>query len=318
MNTINTQSNAMPESPDNSHINESQVIAPAVLSPARTMRWSIQRELWENRSIYLAPLAIATLFLLGFAISTFRLPGKLRSVSELDSTRLHDTIIQPYHWASLLIMGATFIVAFFYCLDALYGERRDRSILFWKSLPVSDLTTVLSKMAIPLIVLPLLTVVITIATHWLMLLLSSIVVLASGMKLALLWTHLPLFQMWTMLLFHLLVVHGLYYAPFYAWMLLVSGWARRAPFLWALLPPLAIGFVEKIAFNTTYFGKIIESHFIGSGDLIPFPEANMAMHPLTLPNLIQFLSSPGLWIGLLIAAAFLAIAIRLRRYQGPV
>jgi ABC-2 type transport system permease protein len=261
----------MPESPDNSHINESQVIAPAVLSPARTMRWSIQRELWENRSIYLAPLAIATLFLLGFAISTFRLSGKLRSVSELDSTRLHDTIIQPYHWASLLIMGATFIVAFFYCLDALYGERRDRSILFWKSLPVSDLTTVLSKMAIPVIVLPLLTVAITIATHWLMLLCSSIVILASGMKLAVLWTHLPLFQMWTMLLFHLLVVHGLYYAPFYAWMLLVSGWARRAPFLWALLPPLAIGFVEKIAFNTTYFGKIIESHFVSSGDAGPFP-----------------------------------------------
>ena len=152
---------------------------------------------------------------------------------------------------------------------------------------MSDLTTVLSKMAIPLIVLPLLTVVITIATHWLMLLLSSIVVLASGMKLALLWTHLPLFQMLTMLLFHLLVVHGLYYAPFYAWMLLVSGWARRAPFLWALLPPLAIGFVEKIAFNTTYFGKIIESHFIGSGDMVPFPGDNMAMHPLTLPNLIN-------------------------------
>ena len=270
MNTINTQSNAMPESPDNSHINESQVIAPAVLPPARTMRWSIQRELWENRSIYLAPLAIATLFLLGFAISTFRLPGKLRSVSELDSTRLHDTIIQPYHWASLLIMGATFIVAFFYCLDALYGERRDRSILFWKSLPVSDLTTVLSKMAIPLIVLPLLTVVITIATHWLMLLLSSIVVLASGMKLALLWTHLPLFQMWTMLLFHLLVVHGLYYAPFYAWMLLVSGWARRAPFLWALLPPLAIGFVEKIAFNTLTLAKSSSHTSSAAGILFHF------------------------------------------------
>jgi ABC-2 type transport system permease protein len=197
----------MPDSPNNSHINESRVISPAVLSAAKPMRWSIQRELWENRSIYLAPLAIATLFLFGFAISTFRLPGKIRS-SELDPTRLHETIIQPYHLASLLIMGTTFIVAFFYCLDALYGERRDRSILFWKSLPVSDLTTVLSKMAIPVIVLPLLTVAVTIATHWLMLLFSYIVILASGMKLAFLWTHLPLFQMWTMLLFHLLVVHG--------------------------------------------------------------------------------------------------------------
>ena len=58
----------------------------------------------------------------------------------------------------------------FYCLDALYGERRDRSILFWKSLPVSDLTTVLSKASIPIVVLPLLTFAVTVATQLIMLL----------------------------------------------------------------------------------------------------------------------------------------------------
>ena len=216
-------------------------------------------------------LITGVLLLLALFVGTYRVRGQ-RSETAAEPSSASDTAID----SNAQHMGTTFIVAFFYCLDALYGERRDRSILFWKSLPVSDLTTVLSKMAIPVIVLPLLTVAVTIATHWLMLLFSSIVILASGMKLAFLWTHLPLFQMWTMLFFHLLVVHGLYYAPFYAWMLLVSGWARRAPILWALLPPLAIGFVEKIAFNTSYFGKIIESHFLGNGDKIPFPADNMS------------------------------------------
>ena len=96
----------------------------------------------------------------------------------------------------------------FYCLDALHGERRDRSILFWKSLPVSDLTTVLSKASIPLVILPLLTFAITVATQLIMLLLSSAVLLASGLSVATLWTQLSLFQMSLMLLYHLVTVHG--------------------------------------------------------------------------------------------------------------
>ena len=90
----------------------------------------------------------------------------------------------------------------FYCLDALHGERRDRSILFWKSLPVSDLTTVLAKASIPLVILPLLTFAITVAMQWIMLLLSSAVLLASGLSVATLWTQLSLFQMSLMLLYH--------------------------------------------------------------------------------------------------------------------
>ena len=78
--------------------------------------------------------------------------------------------------------AAAFVVGVFYCLDALHGERRDRSILFWKSLPVSDLTTVLSKASIPLVILPLITFAIVIATQLIMLLLSSAAMLISGLS----------------------------------------------------------------------------------------------------------------------------------------
>ena len=158
-------------------------------------------------------------------------------------------------------MATTFIVGIFYCLDALHGERRDRSILFWKSMPVSDLTTVLSKASIPLVVLPLLTIAIVIATQWIMLLLSTLVLLGSGLSAATLWRQVTLSQV--MLLYHLVTVHVLWHAPIYAWLLLVSGWARRMAFLWAVLPLLAIGVLEKIAFNTTHFAAMLGHRLSG-------------------------------------------------------
>ena len=311
---MNTQSNAIPGSPL-----ESQVIAPAVISTTRPFYWSVRRELWENRSIYFAPLAVAAIILFGFLISTIYLPARMRAALALDPMQQRELIEQPFNFAALLLMGTTLIVAVFYCLDALHGERRDRSILFWKSLPVSDFATVLSKASIPLVVLPLLTFAIIIATQWIMLLLSTAVLLGSGLTVATLWTQLPWFQISLMLLFHLLAVHALYYAPIYGWLLLVSGWARRATFLWAGLPLLAMCVVEKIAFNTSHFAGMLQSRFSGGPEAGDFPVTGLvAIHPLTHLAPLHFLSSPGLWVGLVVFAAFLAAAVRLRRYQGPI
>ena len=310
---MNTQSNAMPESSVESH-----VIAPSVVSATQPFYWSVRRELWENRSIYIAPLAVAGLILFGFLISAFRLPGKMRAALALDPMQQRQLIQQPFDFAALLLMGTMLVVAVFYCLDALHGERRDRSILFWKSLPVSDLTTVLSKASIPIVVLPLITFAVTIATQWIMLLVSSAVLLGSGLSVAALW-QLPWYQMSAGLLFHLLAVHGFYYAPIYGWPLMVSGWARRAVFLWVGLPLVAIGVVEKLAFNTSHFGAMFLSRLGGGAETAPFPMPREgAMPPLAHFAPLHFLISPGLWIGLFFCAAFLAAAVRLRRYQGPI
>src|ERR1700733_14651467 len=244
---MNTQSNAMSESFPTASV------APAAIPATQALYWSMRRELWENRSIYIAPLAVAAVFLVAFLVGAIHPPVKMRDAMALDPMRHQDLIEQPYTFAAFLLMGTTIIVAMFYCLEALYGERRDRSILFWKSLPVSDLTTVLAKLSIPLVILPLATVAITIVTQWIMLLLSSVLMLARGQSVAALWSHPPLFQMSLMLFFHVVAIHGLQFAPVYSWVLLVSSWARRAPLLWAVLPPLAIGVAENIAFHTAHF-----------------------------------------------------------------
>jgi ABC-2 type transport system permease protein len=124
------------------------------LPETRLLYWSIRRELWENRSIYFAPLLVAAVVLFASLVNTLGVASRMRGASALDAAQRHTAILQPFRMAPAPIMLTTFLVGIFYALDALYGERRDRSILFWKSLPVSDRTTVLAKASIPLVVLP--------------------------------------------------------------------------------------------------------------------------------------------------------------------
>ena len=295
---MNTESNAKPI-----HRQDADATKP--------FYWSVWRELWENRSIYVAPSIVAAIILFGSFVASFHLPERRQNALLLDPERQRAAIELPYDIVAMMLIFTAFIVGVFYCLDALHGERRDRSILFWKSLPVSDLTTVLSKVTVPLVVLPLLSFAIIVVTQFIMLLISTAVLLPRGLA-ATTWANFNLFQQSLIVLYGLVAI-ALWHAPIYGWALLVSGWVRRATFLWAILPLLAISFFEKITFNTSHFASMLKDRVLGFA-----PEA-FAFHAHAVPQLTpgRYLSTPGLWLGLLFAAVFIAAAIRLRRYRGP-
>ena len=278
----------------------------------------MRRELWENRSIYAAPLIVAVVVLFGFLVSTVGMPQRRQDVLLLDPAHQRAAIGAPYDMAAMMLILTAFIVGVFYCLDALHSERRDRSILFWKSLPVSDLTTVLSKAIVPLVVLPLTIFGITVLVQFLMLLWSSAILLPSGLA-ATTWTRFNLVKQSVILLYSLIVIM-LWHAPIYGWALLISGWARRATFLWAVLPLLAIGVLEKIAFDTSHFASMLKDRLFGAADTaFAFqPHRGVAIDSLVQLTPGRYLTTPGLWIGLVFAAAFVAIAVRQRRYRGPI
>lgn len=310
---MNTQSDAMHGSFD------VHKTAPTAMAMTRPFYWSVRRELWEYRSIYLAPLGVAAAYLVGFLISMIHLPGRMRSALAMVPEQHRAAIAHPFELAALLIMLAGFIVGIFYSLDALHSERRDRGILFWKSLPVSDLTTVLAKASIPIVVLQIITFAVTVALQWTMFLMSSTVVLANGLSVSALWTQAGLVPMWIVLFCHLMLLHGLSYAPIYGWLLMVSAWARRAPVLWAFLPLLVIGAVEKIVFNTSHFANMLGYLVMGGGDAFPVPgSGSMPMNSMPLHAVAEFFVSPELWIGLLFTVIFLAAAVRMRRERGPI
>ena len=306
---MNTEANAMAES---------QASAPAVVPEHRRFYWSVRRELWENPAIYIAPLVAAVVFLFGFMINIIHLRRHV-DASLLDPAKQEHLLFTRYEIAAALIMATAFIVGVFYTLDALYGERRDRSILFWKSLPVSDLTVVLSKVTIPAVILPFISLAISIVTQLIMLVLSSAVFAGSGVQVAKLWSEASFFHVSAVMLYHIITVHGLWYAPIYGWLLLVSAWAPRAPFLWAFLPPFVVCGVEKLAFSTTYFWALLRRRLEGPPHPSSMQMGATAMDD-PMANLIpsHFFSEPGLWIGLALAAVFLFAAVRLRRYRGPI
>jgi ABC-2 type transport system permease protein len=302
---MSTQSNAVNELPM-----AGRTMAQASISPGRLLYWSVRREIWENRSIYIAPAAVAGLLIVGLLIAVFR--GALHVSADMNMDSGHNTAA-AYYVASAAIMGVALIVSGFYCLSTLQGERSSRSILFWKSLPVSDTTTVVAKAVIPFVVIPAIMMALVIATHLVALLIFSATFAAQGMSASLAWPQPGLPQVWWTTLYHLVTIHVLWYAPIYCYMLMVSAWAKRAPFLWAVVPPVLAGVVEKVAFNTTYIFQILRDRLTGESSGAVEHGGGMKLQSMEMIDPLHFLASPGLWIGLAVAVGFLVVTVRLRR-----
>lgn len=294
-------------------------------SRVRPLYWSVRRELWETRSIYIAPAAAAVVVWCGYLISTIGMPARRLETLKLDPA--HQSVImgQPFVAAHAAITLTVMIVAAFYCLGALFNERRDRTILFWKSLPVSDFKTVLSKAAVPMVVLPVVGLVVTVVAQAVILLLSTLMLVAAGVSAATPWT--PGFVAGEgVALLYAWITLTLWLAPLYGWLLLVSVWAKRAPFLWAVLPVLALALLEKLAFNSTHVLHLLIDRIAGSYDAA-FVTASAAelkarggMPALGLDALDpgKFLTSPSLWLGLIAFAGLLAACVWLRRRREPI
>ena len=319
-------SNIMPEAGGSPHAETAEATAVVGLAVTRPFYWSVRRELWEYRSIYIAPLAAAAVVLVGFLIGAVNLPDAVRSMSRSDVTIQGVEHANRLGLAAVAVMAATamvvlvtgVIVGMFYGLGALHNERRDRSLLFWKSLPVSDLTAVAAKAAVPLVVLPVVTLAVVAVMHVIMLAVGTVVLLLNNIDPMALWSQLPLVQM-ALVLIWALVVTPLWLAPIYGWLFLVSAWAKRAPFLWAAFTPLAIIVVEGIAFRTHHFATLIGDRLTGAlgAGFIHIPRA--PDHGPRMPEIdvLGFLGNPALWIGLAVAAAFLAGAVWMRRTREP-
>ena len=294
--------------------NDFQQGSAPILNRTQPFLWSVRRELWEFRSIYVVPLVVAGIFVIGYLIGWPSHAGAAIRKPE----GLHDAVSGPFEFVGMFLMAISFIVAIFYCTEALHAERRDRSILFWKSLPISDLTAVLAKISIPMFVIPLIAVVLTIVTNLIMLLLGIVILLGMGQPLGLLWSNVNLGQIWVMMAYHMFLLHGLWMAPVYGWLLLVSAWARRLPFLWAVLPWAAVAALERVVFNASGFLRSLGNVLGGAPGSDAYPGSATAAHSWAHLHLSQAVFSPGLWVGFGFAALCVYGAANLRRRRGPV
>ncbi len=279
-----------------------------MINTTRPFLTLVRRELWEHGSLIWAPLAMALMIIVVSLVSGMVKGsvdidlGEGRPLPELfgdaEKQRGIFTLVMAGLVLPQLLVG--FVVVFFYLLDSLFTERRDRSILFWKSLPVSDAKTVLSKLFVALVAVPL--------WSWALSLVVGLVVFGvvaaqvSGTPAAGLGTwHGGTWLTVQASLLGKLAIGVLWYLPVAGWLLLVSVLAKRAPFLWATLPFLVLSLAERIALGSNVVGALVAQRLFGFREEVSL----MSEFPL--------LASPGLWIGVAVGAALVYAAIRVRR-----
>lgn len=296
----------------------------------------LRRELWEHRSIYVVPLVIALVVSLmsvtgQVVVSAFdhAIDLAILGASNLGERERALSITALMTAISTPFVLTMWVLSVFYLLDSLYAERKDKSILFWRSLPVTDTETVLSKLATALIVIPLVTFVVIMATDLLVLAISGIwVSMRGGSASHLIWSAAPLLENWLATLVFVLAL-PLWLSPFAGWFLLVSAWTRRSPMLMAVLPLVVAPMLERILIGTSFVRDAI---FVRSGQMplfrgfdtsdYLFREDDQLMlaegSPVTLLPLMdigKFVTSPGLWLGLAVCALLSAGAVYVRRYR---
>jgi ABC-2 type transport system permease protein len=216
----------------------------------QTMMVLIRRELWEHRSLWIAPLVIAVLMVLAaFHIHFGNVADEADFAGPVNRRSAFTLMIWGQSLPQYLVMAT---VVSFYLLDCLFSERKDRSILFWKSLPVSDAATVISKLVVAVVVVPLGVYLIAMVTGVLFYAIWAARVAWGALPgIAVAWDTVAWLKVQALMLYGL-VVSMLWYAPLAASLLLVSAWARKNVFLWATLPLLIGAIVEKVAFGTRY------------------------------------------------------------------
>jgi ABC-2 type transport system permease protein len=318
--------------------------------------WLVKREFWEHRgSFFLAPIItggiVLMLTLMGIiAAEVFRMRSgvKINGIdfnaitAHMDASTLSEighaldlSIITPV----VLISIVMFVVLFFYCLGSLYDDRRDRSILFWKSMPISDRDTVLSKVVCATLLAPAIAIATGIVTGLMMLVMMTI---ATSLHGANLWQMLTLAHPFRVVanMLGMIPLYALWALPSVGWLMLCSAWARSKPFLWALLIPVGTGvfvwwshLMGLLSLKDSWFwsnvvGRALLSLFPGSWvpSQVPsdvgskFGDAASHNHQiigelLTLSHNYSALVFPQILIGAAAGVIMLAGAIWFRRWR---
>ena len=302
----------------------------------------LRREFWENKgSFRTTPMVIGGLyiaFLLMSIFTTTHIDSELYTFreairvmadqpEELRSMVIHQVMLG----SSVFFTVVMSFVIFFYLLGSLYDDRKDRSILFWKSLPASDTLTVASKLLAAMIVIPAFFLLTLIVTHVIMAIIGSLMVLSvDGNPWTLFLGLSNPFKAWGMIAASW-AAQSIWALPLFGWLMLVSAFAPRVPLLFATLPPLIfavlqtwIEFLRTFTLKNNIVGVIGEWLFnspailtveVGDGHgeiALGVPLTEEFDHAVNLANILDRLFSVQMLTGLVVAAVFLAAALWLR------
>jgi ABC-2 type transport system permease protein len=287
-----------------------------------TNLWLIRREFWENRAIWILPVVFGAMLIVAALFGHVSVPT-LATQNEIRNFGVEFLVAFGLMFYTVMSVYATW-----YLLDSLYADRKDRSILFWKSLPISDTDTVVSKLIVALFVIP---VVSFLAADVTALLAAFIVSIRSRASIGgALWQPDLWLQM-QVLWIYAVVTAAIWYLPVAGWLMLVSAWAKRAVILWSFLPPLVLYIIERWFLGTNVVGRVLGRRLTGLPMISLSPSGENSWHidkttdTLTLPSNVfhfinpsGFFSSPETWIGAAVGTLLIVGAIQLRMRRSEI
>lgn len=302
----------------------------------------MKREVLENQNGYIrVPLILAGITVVLVLLAMMGV-GELNFVENIDRHRVENfgqalelahqekgvqlpSAIAVGYWALSIITWMAFpFVIFFSLLGSLYEERRDRSILFWKSMPIDDWQEVLAKLLSPVFIAPATFLVVTIAAQLVIAVILSLVSLFQGGPVLELWPLGLMIIGWFSAISHYLVL-ALWALPLFGWLLFVSSFANRMPFLWAILTPVVLIVIEGMFFETSELARWIGIHlggwqdfaFNGFGRNMDLDGPRELFQLLTsgwqLDALGYTLTSLSFWFGIVVATGFFIGATEMRK-----
>jgi len=312
----------------------------------------LRRELWEHTSLKNIPITLlvfvllanlAFIFVFGSSVSTFTIStaDETRSLvsyfgyfTQLDASKQTSIINGTMITTGMIINAVLLIAMFFYLLDSLYGERRDRTILFWKSLPVSNRQTVLSKLAIAMFIIPVIIFITTGLANLITLALQSYTLYHNQHAADILWKQVDVTGL-SMFSIFLLIQQTIWYFPVMGWLLFCSAWCRKPPIIVAVLIPAMLVFIDSSFVLGTGISEIllerlplgITSMQLGSenslmtypygmgGQQLPGYNMTAGIHVPAFEDILRFMGNIKVWMGIIIGFLFTAMAISLRRWR---
>lgn len=313
----------------------------------KTFKALLEREYWEHRGAFLkTPVIIGIvmsliLVLIYFTTDRFDLKmngGQLtefgaNSISSVDPKDIQLGLDIFMLGSASLYHIVLFFILFFFMLGSLYDDRKDGSILFWKSLPVSDTQTVLSKLVTATVVAPLIFVGGLIFSHLLFFTLLSVILLLNGVNpFTILWANVNFFSNWGAFIFGCMM-QALWALPIYGWILLSSSFSKRRPFLLAVFVPIMVGFIwywyNALVNLDVFQGGVWKTIGIVMAKAVtPFtsglgftPEsfdfdATEQSGTEVIASMMNGFANPNLYYGFIFAAIAVGLAIYVRRFRN--
>ncbi|HKS94255.1 MAG TPA: hypothetical protein VJS16_06305 [Gammaproteobacteria bacterium] len=302
--------------------------------------WTLaKREVWEHKSLWIVPIVVACLVVLGSLYGGVALiVAAHQGVITVNNIGTVSGDARGGLHAAMLAMAGIFNVVmlfmvWFYLMDSLYADRKDRSVLFWRSMPVSDTATVLSKLFTGMVTAPLFMFVLVVLAEIVAGIIFTIAAGIIGVNLL----HAAFYPgtiilTWIVLAFAL-IQQSLWLLPYWGWFLLCSAWAKKLVLAWAVLIPLGAILIELIVFRSHYLSDGILGHigrgamlvggYAGSesqtgfhGDFQMFGQSGHSVY--TFGSVAHMFAVPEMWIGVGIGIIFILGTIWLRRHRAEI